>query len=401
MKAVGVFAVKGGVGKTTIAIDLALRLKNYGKVGLLDVDWDNSNFAQFTGFDGKVEVTKDNRIKIPTWMDVKVFSPSLMIGRDRGVSMPVDRYVQMVSDVMEFGDWGQIDYLIIDLPPGSSDVWRGILTIFSNVLLGDLVVSQPGMVDALRKGLHIHKYLDIPVLGVVENMAYVECQCGERIRIFGESTSKQLSEEQGVRFFGEIPIIVGSRGALSKGETLPTAVLDDVAKAIVEGTVKQTSFLERFKESVLTKIKEEVEKILASIIVKIQKEINLSDYAYKYGFTEERPFILTITDEEGRYVLTRIPLQIKDGKLLVLSKPNKVDFEIVASFRTLARCLLGVAKIGGKYVAFNPVDAWLAGDIKVYGTGFTPRALRVIELFNSNEVKEQIKMFEQVLLRWV
>jgi len=99
VKVVGIFSTKGGTGKTTIAINLAHKLSKVGKTGLLDADIDNSNFAQFVKFNGKIEIGRDKTIILPEWNGVKVFSMSLLTGM-KGVSMTEDRYVQIINDVM-------------------------------------------------------------------------------------------------------------------------------------------------------------------------------------------------------------------------------------------------------------------------------------------------------------
>lgn len=404
MKAVGVFSVKGGVGKTLIAINLAYRLRQYGRVGLLDTDFDNSNFAQFTGMQEKVKVTKDNKILLPTWNDIKVFSFSILIGRERGVSMTEDRYVQMISDVMEFGDWGDLDYMVIDLPGGSSDIWKGVLTVFSEVLLGDVIVSQPIMTDSLLKGIRLHKYFDIPIIGVIDNMSYITCPHGEKVKLFANEDVRKIVETEGVEYLGEIPFIPTLPEQLLKGNPIiETDVLDRTTEKIVKEPVRKTSFIERFKEATLKAIKTEIEKILAYMIVRVQKEVDLSQKAVEAGFTEQKPFILTITDEDGGKIITRIPMKIKNGKLIVLNSPEKIDFEIVTSFRTLARALMGKARRGDKLVDYSIWDAWASGDIRTYGSGFTPRAIRVLEeIANDTTILQSVReRYGSILEKWI
>jgi len=386
MKVIGVFSSKGGVGKTLISINLAQRLSKYGNTGLIDADMDNSNFAQFTKFTQPVEVMYDKTLKLPIWNNVKVYSNSLLLGRERGVSMTGDRYAQMISDIMEYGDWGNLDYLVIDLPPGSSDIWKSVLSIFANVLLGDVIVVQPSMTDSAIRGIRLHKYYDIPVIGIVENMAYFKCRHDEIYYLFGKSSGEKLAEQFNVPYLGAIPIIPDMNEKIANGEVfIESEVLDNLAEKITTLEIPKTSFLERLKESVLKTIKEQIEKVIAFIIVKTQKEIDAKGVASRYGFTEQRPFALTITDESKQKIISRLFLKVKDGKLVVLSKPQTVDFEIVASFKTLARMIMGKAKVNGNIVPFDPFDAWACGDVVVYGTGFMPRAVSVLKYVFSDE----------------
>jgi len=405
MKCVGIFSVKGGVGKTLISINIAHQLAQYGKTGLLDADWDNSNFAQFTNFNEKIKVTKENKIILPVWEGVKVFSPSLLFGREKGVSMTEDRYVQMISDVMEYGDWGDLDYMVVDLPGGSSDTWKGILTIFSEVLVGDVIVTQPLMNDALEKGLQLHKFLDIPILGVINNMCYLTCPHGDKIYLFGNTNSTiELVKKYECEYLGEIPFITDLPKLITEGKPIiKSEVISNVVDKIVKLPVQKTSFIERFKEKVTDAIRSEVEKILAYFIVTFQKEFDVKDVAIKEGFTEQKNTVLTVTDDSGSKVITRLVLKLKDGKLVVVSKPENIDFEIVASFRTLARIIMGKAKRGNQIVDYNPMNAWLAGEVKAYGSGFTTKAVRTLEaMFNNQDVVNKIReKYGKILERWI
>ncbi len=405
MKAVGVFSVKGGVGKTLIAINIALRLRDKGKTGLLDADWDNSNFAQFTNFTEKIKVTKDNKLILPAWNNIKIFSPSLLFGRDKGVSMTEDRYVQMISDVMEYGDWGDLDYLVIDLPGGSSDIWRGILTIFSEVLLGDVIVTQPQMTDALEKGLQLHKFLDIPVLGVVNNMSYLTCPHGDKIYLFGSVDSTiEVVAKYGYEYLGEIPFITDLPRLITSGKSyIESSVLDIIVKKIIEAPVQKTSFTERFMEKITDAVKSEIEKILAYFIITAQRDFDFREIAIRDGFTEQNNIALTITNDTGTKVITRLVLKLKDGKLVVVSKPEKINFEIVASFRALARVIMGKAKRGDQIVDYDPLQAWLAGEIKAYGAGFTSRAIKTFNaIFNNQDVLNEVRgKYGKILARWI
>jgi ATP-binding protein involved in chromosome partitioning len=405
MKCVGIFSVKGGVGKTLISINIAHQLAQHGKTGLLDADWDNSNFAQFTNFNEKIKVTKDNKIILPEWEDVKVFSPSLLFGREKGVSMTEDRYVQMISDVMEYGDWGDLDYMVVDLPGGSSDTWKGILTIFSEVLVGDVIVTQPLMNDALEKGLQLHKFLDIPVLGVINNMCYLTCPHGDKIYLFGNTNNTiEIVKRYECEYLGEIPFITDLPKLINEGKPIiKSDTISNTVEKIVKLPIQKTSFIERFKEKITDAIRGEVEKILAYFIVTFQKEFDVKDVAIKEGFTEQKNTVLTITDDSGSKVITRLVLKLKDGKLVVVSKPENIDFEIVTSFRTLARILMGKAKRGNQIVDYNPMDAWLAGEIKAYGSGFTTKAVRTLEaMFNNQDVVNKIREnYGKILERWI
>lgn len=405
MKAVGVFSVKGGVGKTLVAINIALRLSKHGRTGLLDADWDNSNFAQFTNFNGRIGVTKDNRFVLPEWNGIRVFSPSLLIGRDRGVSMTEDRYVQMISDVMEYGNWGDLDYMVVDLPGGSSDTWRGVLTIFGEVLIGDIIVIQPLMTDSLEKSLQLHKFLDIPVVGVLNNMVYLTCPHGDKVYLFGDNnTVKEIVQKYEYEYLGDIPFVTDLPKMISNGTPfIESEALDYATKKIIESPIPKTSFIDRFKEKITDAIKSEIEKVLAYFIITFQKEFDVRDRAVREGFTEQNNIALTITDESMTKPITRLVLKLKDGKLVVVSKPEKVNYEIITSFRTLARIIMGKMRRGNQVIDYDPMTAWLVGDVKVYGTGFSVKAMRTFEaIFNNQDLINMIRdKYGSLLERWI
>jgi Mrp family chromosome partitioning ATPase len=387
-KALGVFAVKGGVGKTALSLSIAWKLKEKVKTGLIDTDIDNSNFAQFTNVNGVVEIDKESKkFKLYDWDGVKVFSMSLLVGRDRGVSMTEDRYVQMISDAMEFGDW-DCDVIVVDLPSGSSDIWKGVLKIFGNIYMGSVIVTQPGMIDSLMKGIRIHKYYDIPILGVVENMAYFKCEHGDVYRVFGDGNVKEVCEQNNVNFLGEIPLIYPFKIPIEN------EVIDRICGEVVSREVPKTSFLERFKEVVEDKIKEEFEKVIIPLIVTLQKELDVKDVAVKTGFTEQRPFVISIMNNGMDKYIASIPLRLKDGKLYVLKNPQKIDYEIALSLKTFAKVVLGMV---------DPLDAWLNGDIRTYGVGYTQRSILAIRqiLCNEDVMKRIREKYGSILRRWL
>jgi hypothetical protein len=178
---------------------------------------------------------------------------------------------------------------------------------------------------------------------------------------------------------------------------------DKITEIIKSAEVKKTSFLERVKEAIAKELKDEVVKVLAYIILKAQKEIDAREVAVKYGFVEQKPFVLTITDDSMENVITRVVMRVKEGKLVVVSKPERVDFEIVAPYRVLARMIMGKAKVNGQVVPYDPVDAWLKGDLVIYGVGAVPRALDVLKNVLSDEafLSDVRDKFGKVLERWI
>jgi len=410
-KTCAVASVKGGVGKTLVSINIAHKLAEMGhKVGLIDADLDNSNFAVFTKAHGEISIEPGQKFKPYIWDGVQVFSMSLIAGREKGVSMTGDRYIQILDDVLEQSKW-DVDYFVVDLPAGSSDVFRVCMELFGDWLVGNVIVTQPILADATRRTLNLHRYLEIPVLGLIENMAYFVCphhKQPKKFYPFGESTVDILAEEFGVEILGKIPLSeeiskgIANGDPLIKGEGIEA--IENACKKFLATPIQKPGFLTRVKETLIGKIKTQVEKILATLLVSAKKEFNIRAIRERKGFTERRPFLLVITDESGLKELTAIPLRVDDDAIRVIKNPKRIDFEIAASFRTLARMILGKRKTkSGQVVEFDPMDAWLMGDVKVYGRGFTPRAVRVFrELFSDEGLMNDIKSkYGKILEKWI
>lgn len=211
---------KGGVGKSTTAINLALALRNAegrpARVGVLDADVYGPSMAMMFGLEGRQPQVNEERKLVPLESQgVKVVSMAFLADPDRPViwrGPMVDGLLkQFVRDV----DWGELDYLVMDLPPGTGDAQLSISQILQ--IHGAIIVTTPqkvSLVDA-RKGLFTFRQLKVPVLGIVENMSHMECpHCGGRIDVFRAGGGSRTSEELEVPFLGEIPfdprVVVGT-----------------------------------------------------------------------------------------------------------------------------------------------------------------------------------------------
>ncbi|MCC3305513.1 Mrp/NBP35 family ATP-binding protein [Sneathiella sp. HT1-7] len=216
---VAVASGKGGVGKSTCAVNLALGLSALGlKVGMLDADVYGPSLPRMLGLKGKPD-SKDGKKLIPMekW-GLKVMSMGFLVEEDtpmiwRG-PMIMSALQQMVFDV----DWGELDVLVVDMPPGTGDAQ---LTLAQRVpLAGAVIVSTPqdiALIDA-RKGLNMFRKVDVPVFGIIENMSYFLCpSCGERSDIFGHGGAHETANELGVDFLGEVPLHMDIRKTSDAG----------------------------------------------------------------------------------------------------------------------------------------------------------------------------------------
>lgn len=411
MKAACICSVKGGVGKTLVSLNIAYMLKEMGhKVGLIDADWDNPNFAQFTNIDANIE--SDSKSFTPyTWKGIQVFSMSLIAGRGKSISLTGDRYLQLMYDVVHSTKW-DCDIFIVDMPSGSGDAFKSAITVLGDNLVGDIMVIQPSMRDASQRALNLHKFYEIPVLGLIENMSYFKCVNHPEPLIyypFGKSIVDKLAEEYNVEVLGKIPLIPDMPERINNGNPIfddeeSKMTIENACKKIIESKPVKVGFVERFKTKLLEGVKEAIEKVLAYFIITVNREIPIAELKAKTGFTEEKPFLLRIVDESGTKEITKVALRIKGDRLIVVKNPEKVDFEIRGSFRTIARMIMGKRKLSdGSVAPYDPIDAWLNGEIYTNGMGYAPKAVHAIRtIFQTEDLMNQIReKYGSILEKWI
>ena len=223
---IAVASDKGGVGKSTTALNLALGLRDLGlRVGLLDADIYGPSVPRLTGIHEKPNLNDDRKmIPIPRF-GLSIMSIGFLVEEDTAMiwrgPMVMSAINQMLRDVV----WGTLDILVVDMPPGTGDAQ---LTLAQNVpLKGAVIISTPqdlSLIDA-RRGLAMFRKVNVPVLGIVENMSYFQCpHCGTRSDIFGHGGARHEAERLGVPFLGEIPLHIAIRETSDSGH--PVVVSD-------------------------------------------------------------------------------------------------------------------------------------------------------------------------------
>ncbi|MBC8587402.1 Mrp/NBP35 family ATP-binding protein [Paratissierella segnis] len=234
---IGVMSGKGGVGKSTISYVIAKQLNKEGyRVGILDADITGPSIPRLAGIREERARMKNDLIQpVETKDGIKVISFNLLVDDE---SQPVLWRGPLISSaVKQFWldtFWGDLDYLIIDMPPGTADV---AITIMQSIPINGLVmVSVPqDMVSMIvAKAVNMAKKLDIKILGVIENMSYIICPCCEnKIRLFNSENTDTMIEELDLELLGEIPMIEAVSNIPSKGYDDNDEALDNIFKPIV------------------------------------------------------------------------------------------------------------------------------------------------------------------------
>src|SRR6476660_515255 len=210
---IAVASGKGGVGKSTTAVNLALGLRDLGlKVGMLDADIYGPSLPKLLAIKEKPQTIGGTRLKPIDRYGLTVMSIGFLIDEDTPMIWRGPMVMSAITQMLREVEWGKLDVMVVDMPPGTGDAQ---LTMAQQVpLRGAVIVSTPqdlALIDA-RRGVAMFKRVNVPVLGVVENMSYFLCpQCGARSDIFGHGGARAEAERLGVPFLGEVPLAIEIR----------------------------------------------------------------------------------------------------------------------------------------------------------------------------------------------
>lgn len=240
---------KGGVGKTTVAVNLAVGLGALGyRVGLMDADVYGPNVPLMMGVN-RTPMANGDRIQPLEQFGVKLMSMGFLNPGDKPLVWRGPMLHSVVQQFLRGVDWGELDYLVIDLPPGTGDVQLSLIQ--TAPITGAIVVTTPSDVslEDARKAVHMFHQVRVPILGIVENMSFLNCpHCHERIDVFSHGGGRRTAAEMQVNFLAELPLdpqvrIGGDTGSpivLRKGEGEPYLEMARNAVARCEEAAKES-----------------------------------------------------------------------------------------------------------------------------------------------------------------
>ncbi len=228
-KIIGVASGKGGVGKSTTAVNLALALAKLGlKTALFDADIYGPSVPTMLGYEGVGAVSYDGKTFEPFWyQDIASMSIGTLIDKDVPLIWRGAKACGAIEQLLTEVNWGEIDVMVIDMPPGTGDIQ---ITLSQKIDMdGAVIVSTPqdiALIDAI-KGVNMFKRVNVPILGIIENMSYYICEkCGTRADIFGHEGARKTAENMGVPFLGEIPLHIDIRTNADNGTPIVVAKPD-------------------------------------------------------------------------------------------------------------------------------------------------------------------------------
>ncbi len=241
---VAVASGKGGVGKSTVAANLAIALARQGaRVGLLDADVYGPSQPRMMGLAGRRPAAPDGRtMEPPESHGVKVMSIGFLVDEEQPMVWRGPMVSQALTQLLAGTRWGELDYLVVDMPPGTGDTQ---LTLAQRVpLSGAVIVTTPqdiALLDA-RKGLMMFRKVDVPVLGIVENMSVHRCPaCGHESHIFGAGGGREMASRYGVELLGELPLELAIREQADGGCPTVAAAPDSPAGLAYQSVARRAA----------------------------------------------------------------------------------------------------------------------------------------------------------------
>lgn len=382
--------IKGGTGKSTVAEQLAYALRDEGyEIGLMDADIDSANLATRLGTDKRVEFHGDHIIKPVEHDGMKLYSMENAFG-ESSFSQTGQFMGNVVRDMVQSSDWGDLDYLIVDCPPGSSDVFEQLVRALRANILGAISVGISDAVDDTARLVKVCNHNWVPVIGFIENMSGMYCHGKEvtcsvddntfmseehSVEPFGSGEIERFANTLGGNFLGSIPLCVEETDISEvASDTIQNAV-DSIESAekspMPEENLGDTSFIRNVWKTVTTGIQE------------INNKIPVKQVQNQFGVEGREPLVMEIelTDAGpiSDKIFSSIVLTIKDGKIRPVKKKTakregiKIEGGISITSQDLYDALRGEKKVMRSVTGdissepYSIIDAVKMGDAQVWG----------------------------------
>ncbi len=229
-RGVAIASGKGGVGKSTVSVNLACGLQHLGvKVGLLDCDIYGPTVPLMMGVHERPTISGEEKMVPPSKYGVKLMSMGFLLEGDQPVIWRGPMIMKTIQQFFSAVEWGELDFLLVDLPPGTGDAQ---LSLCQTVPLdGGVIVTTPqeASLGVVRKGIAMFQKVNVPILGIIENMSYFTTPSGDRVEIFGHGGGQAEAARQGVSFLGEVPIFTEIREGGDRGVPVVVSATDKPA----------------------------------------------------------------------------------------------------------------------------------------------------------------------------
>lgn len=381
MKAILVVSGKGGVGKSIVSANLALKLAEVAKTGLLDADFSASNIGFFLDLNGK-QVDTAGEVFTPVEYECKtsaldtehetfekintlqVFSIPLVFG-EKAVTFEGSQKSQFLRDALTQTMW-DCEYLVIDMPAGFGDQIKTAAYLLQDILLGSVIVMQPAHKLDGERALQLHKDLEMPILGLIENMSFFQAGAA-KYKIFGESVVDALGEKYNVPVFGKIPLSMKIREKVeSKNPRLPEEYEEPILNAVTaiqEAKPIKPGFLTRVKKWV----RGQIEDVLFQFAISANSSINIPDAMQRYGYPGGTIIRLNIMDESLNEIITQADWIISGDKFTIAEGEDyTVDTQIDITPEALKNIFLqNKFNTNGSLYGFD--DALRLGHMRIWG----------------------------------
>lgn len=404
--------IKGGTGKSTVAQTIAEELRDKGyDVGILDADIDSANLASRMGADEKVTHTGDHIIEPVEHNGMKVYSMENAF-EDASFSQTGDFMGEVVSDMVNNSDWGEIDYLVVDCPPGSSDVFKELVRSLRKNILGAISVGIPDAVDDTVRLVKICNHSWVPIIGFIENMSGVYCH-GERVTCkgdsdskfgnggshnvapFGEGEIKRFVEKIDGNFLGKIPLCGDETEIKDVSEDTINSTIEAIENAetpeLPEDNIGDRSFIKNIWGTVVEGIK------------KINSQVDIEGIQDKYGVKNRESLVLELelTDADGlKSIFSNLVVTVDGGKVKGMRKKKAIkrgyepEAGVKMTSQTLYYAMKGEKKvmraITGEIITedYSITDAIRMGDAEMWGDK-TINRLSVLDRILSEAISDE------------